>query len=62
MRSHKRQDTIEGTLPGPSKTITVEPLRIPKAPALPRREPEPLPERPEREPARKPEREPVRAG
>ena len=59
---HERPRAIEGTLPGPSKTITVEPLRIPKAPALPRGEPTPLPDPPKREPARQPGREPVPAG
>jgi hypothetical protein len=41
--------------PGPSRTITVEPVRVPnQAPVPERREPEPIPERPpapEREPA-----------
>lgn len=53
---YREPRALEGTLPGPSKTITVEPLRIPKAPSLPRREPVPLPKPPKREPAREPAR------
>jgi hypothetical protein len=55
-----RRRWIVGSLPGPSRTITVEPIRIPAAPriapALPpeRREPHP-----DREP--RPDREPVPA-
>lgn len=48
--THKRPRALEGTLPGPSKTIIVEPLQIPKAPSLPRREPIPLPKPPNKEP------------
>jgi hypothetical protein len=49
---------LVGSLDGPSKTITVEPIRVPAtAPAQPAVAPEPAPER--REPV--PEREPVRA-
>lgn len=50
----RKPRALAGTFPGPSKTITVEPLRIPKAPALPRREPTPLPKPPERDPPREP--------
>jgi hypothetical protein len=50
------------TLPGPSRTITVEPVEEPATPA-PAREPEPAtepePKRPARKP-RKPARKPVR--
>jgi hypothetical protein len=57
-----RMPVIEGSLPGPSRTITVEPVKVPRAPAVPlpappERVPERVPERPE--PA--PEREPVPA-
>lgn len=51
------------TFPGPARTITVEPLRIPKAPSLPRKVPSPrtVPDRPEPAPLREPVpmREPV---
>jgi hypothetical protein len=56
---------IVGSLPGPSRTITVEPVRVPVtprvAPALPpEREPDPKrAPRPERTPC--PDREPVPA-
>ena len=50
--------TPRGSLPGPSRTITVEPIRVPTAPpAPPERVPERVPDR--REP--RPEREPVPA-
>lgn len=44
------------TFHGPARTITVEPLRIPKAPSLPRKvpSPKPIPDRPERAPIREP--------
>jgi hypothetical protein len=44
------------TFPGPARTIAVEPLRIPKAPSLPRKvpSPKPVPDRPERAPIRGP--------
>jgi hypothetical protein len=45
-----------GSLPGPSRTITVEPLRVPASPReVPRTEPQHEPER--REPT--PKRDPV---
>ncbi len=44
-----------GSLPGPSRTITVEPV------TLPQREPVPLPSRPAEEPRREPVKEPVRS-
>jgi hypothetical protein len=43
------------TLPGPSRTITVEPIKVPVPPVRTPREPAPdVPDRPEREPAREP--------
>jgi len=51
-----RHGAISGSLPGPSRRITVEPIRIPALPReVPRTEPQHEPER--REPA--PKREPV---
>jgi len=48
-----------GTLDGPSRTIVVEPIRVPaKQPHQPAVAPEREPERPKPEP----EREPVKAG
>jgi hypothetical protein len=44
-----------GSLPGPSRRITVEPIEVPVT--APREEPAPPPQVPEREPA--PTREPV---
>lgn len=53
-----RNKRVSGSLPGPSKTITVEPVRIPASPReVPRTEPAREPER--REPD--PKREPVRS-
>ncbi len=53
-----RRPAISGTLPGPSRTITVEPIRIPASPReVPRIEPQHEPER--REPS--PKRDPVPA-
>jgi hypothetical protein len=55
-RTRSRQPA--GSLDGPSKTIIVEPLRVPAAPPLP------APVTPEREPERSkpaPEKEPVPA-
>lgn len=43
------------TLPGPSKTITVEPIEVP----APREEPVPV--EPEREPAKEPDKQPAPA-
>lgn len=61
MSSHPtatRRSEISGSLPGPSRTITVEPIRIPASPReVPRTPPPHEPER--REPA--PKREPVPA-
>jgi hypothetical protein len=50
-----RRPETSGTHPGPSRTITVEPIRIPASPPAPRIEPqhEPEPRKPD------PEREPV---
>jgi hypothetical protein len=46
---------ISGSLPGPSRTITVEPLRIPASPReVPRTEPQHQPERRESDPKRDP--------
>jgi hypothetical protein len=56
-RNSRARGTV-GSLDGPSKTIIVEPLRIPAAPPLP------PPATPEREPERSkpvPEKEPVPA-
>lgn len=48
-RAHK------GTFPGPSRTVTVEPIQVPTAPAVtPTVPPEPLPEPQEPEPPREP--------
>lgn len=53
-----RRTETTGSLPGPSRTITVEPVRIPASPReVPRTEPPHEPER--REPA--PKRDPVPA-
>ena len=54
MHRHTVPRKLVGTLDGPSKTITVEPLQVPvTAPAEPAVVPEPVPERsdpvPERE-------------
>jgi hypothetical protein len=56
-----RRPETEGSLPGPSRTITVEPVRVPKAPPVaPAVAPERSPDR--REPDRgEPAREPARA-
>jgi hypothetical protein len=44
-----------GSLPGPSRTITVEPLRVPASPReVPRTEPQHEPERRESDPKRDP--------
>jgi hypothetical protein len=49
---------IAGTHPGPSRTITVEPVKVPRAPrVIPVPQPKRAPERPQR----KPDREPVPA-
>lgn len=49
------QIPARGSLPGPSRRITVEPVEVPVI--APREEPAPPPQVPEREPA--PTREPV---
>lgn len=50
-----RRSAISGSLPGPSRTITVEPLRIPVSPReVPRTEPQHEPERREPDPKRDP--------
>ena len=56
LRSAREQP--EGSLPGPSRTITVEPIEVPRE--LPREEPAPPAEHPAEEPApaEAPEREP----
>ena len=47
--------TIVGSLPGPSRTITVEPVRIPASPReVPHTEPQHEPERRESDPKREP--------
>lgn len=51
-----RRHAIEGSLPGPSRTITVEPIRVPAAPPV---VPEVAPELPPERPEPRPEREPV---
>jgi hypothetical protein len=54
-----RRSEISGSLPGPSRTITVEPLRIPATPReLPCTEPQHQPERREPDPTREPVRSP----
>jgi hypothetical protein len=46
---------ISGSLPGPSRTITVEPIRVPASPReVPQTEPAHEPERREPEPKREP--------
>jgi hypothetical protein len=48
------------TLPGKSRTITVEPIEIPGEKRQPRRDPEPRREpAPQKAPARKPEKVPA---
>jgi hypothetical protein len=50
-----RPRAISGSLPGPSRTITVEPLRVPVSPReVPRIEPQHEPERREPDPKREP--------
>jgi hypothetical protein len=50
-----RRRTITGSLPGPSRTITVEPLRVPASPhEVPRTEPQHEPERCKPDPQREP--------
>ena len=51
----KPSSPARGSLPGPSRRITVEPIEVPVT--VPREEPAPPPQVPEREPA--PAREPV---
>jgi hypothetical protein len=58
MSSHPtttRPRGVSGSLPGPSKTITVEPVRIPASPReVPRTAPPHEPERREPDPKREP--------
>jgi hypothetical protein len=58
MSSHPtvtRGSEISGSLPGPSRTITVEPIRIPASPReVPRTDPPHEPERRESDPKRDP--------
>ncbi len=50
-----RRTQISGSLPGPSRTITVEPIRIPASPReVPRTEPQREPERHKPDPKRDP--------
>ena len=49
------EHSVRGSMPGPSRRITVEPVEVPVI--QPREEPAAPPERPDRGPA--PEREPV---
>jgi len=50
-----RRSEISGSLPGPSRRITVEPIRIPASPReVPRTEPQHEPERREPDPKRDP--------
>jgi hypothetical protein len=51
-----RRMQVSGSLPGPSRTITVEPVRIPASPPrqAPDTEPQPEPERRESDPKREP--------
>jgi len=50
-----RRTGTSGSLPGPSRTITVEPVRIPASPrVVPRTEPQHEPERREPDPKRDP--------
>ncbi|HEX3979437.1 MAG TPA: hypothetical protein VHW96_24405 [Solirubrobacteraceae bacterium] len=50
-----RRPALSGSLPGPSRTITVEPVRIPASPReVPRTEPQHEPERRESDPKRDP--------
>jgi hypothetical protein len=50
-----RRSEISGSLPGPSRTITVEPIRIPASPrAVPPSEPPHEPARRESDPTREP--------
>jgi hypothetical protein len=50
-----RRFEISGSLPGPSRTITVEPIRIPASPReAPRTEPQHEPARRDPEPKRDP--------
>jgi hypothetical protein len=50
----RRTNTV-GSLPGPSRTITVEPVRIPASPPeVPHTEPQHEPERRESDPKRQP--------
>jgi hypothetical protein len=50
-----RRTETSGSLPGPSRTITVEPIRIPASPReMPRIEPRREPDRRESDPKREP--------
>lgn len=50
-----RRPQISSSLPGPSRTITVEPIRVPASPReVPRTEPPHEPERRESDPKRDP--------
>ncbi len=50
-----RRSGITGSLPGPSRTITVEPIRVPASPReVPRTEPQREPARREPDPKRDP--------
>jgi len=50
-----RGRALRGTFPGPSRTITVEPIQVPRAPAVvPAVSPEPVPEPGEKESPREP--------
>jgi hypothetical protein len=54
MRTYEVSDhwlAIQGTLPGVSRTITVEPIRVPRVPTL---VPEVRPDRNESDPSREP--------
>jgi len=50
-----RNPVTRGTFPGPSRTITVEPIQVPTAPAvMPTAPPQPVPERHETDAPREP--------
>ena len=56
-RAAPEREEVTMTLPGPSRTITVEPIQLPDAEPAPDTELEPDPE-PEEAPIEAPEREP----
>ncbi len=59
--THIPTDPLEATLPGPSRTITVEPIEVPREDPIPTEWPEesPRPEEAPRQPEKEPEKVPA---